>query len=77
MYHLAAEKLNLPLGEMLHVGDDLTTDVAGAIRCGMQACWIKPEKTDLMIAPDSRLLPHRNFTVGIPHDADIITSNIV
>ena len=24
----------------------------------MQACWIKPEKTDLMIAPDSRLLPH-------------------
>ena len=58
MYHLAAEKLDLPLGEILHVGDDLTTDVAGAIRCGMQACWIKPEKTDLMIAPDSRLLPH-------------------
>jgi putative hydrolase of the HAD superfamily len=43
MYHLAAERLNIPLGEILHVGDDLTTDVAGAIRCGMQACWIKPE----------------------------------
>lgn len=54
----AAEKLNLPLGEMLHVGDDLTTDVAGAIRCGMQACWIKPENADLMTTPDSRLLPH-------------------
>ena len=58
MYHLAAEKLNLPLGEMLHVGDDLTTDVAGAIRCGMQACWIKPENADLMTTPDSRLVPH-------------------
>jgi HAD superfamily hydrolase (TIGR01549 family) len=30
MYHLAAERLNLPLGQILHVGDDLTTDVAGA-----------------------------------------------
>nr|WP_318384903.1 5-amino-6-(5-phospho-D-ribitylamino)uracil phosphatase YigB [uncultured Enterobacter sp.] len=58
MYHLAADKLNLPLGEILHVGDDLTTDVAGAIRCGMQACWIKPEGADLMTARDSRLLPH-------------------
>lgn len=58
MYHLAAERLDLPLGEILHVGDDLTTDVAGAIRCGMQACWIKPENADLMQATDSRLLPH-------------------
>ena len=58
MYHLAAEKLALPIGKILHVGDDLTTDVAGAIRCGMQACWIKPENADLMQTPDSRLLPH-------------------
>ena len=58
MYHLAADKLNVPLGEILHVGDDLTTDVAGAIRCGMQACWIKPENADLMQTVDSRLLPH-------------------
>ncbi|MDI4702909.1 hypothetical protein MJI37_34760, partial [Salmonella enterica subsp. enterica serovar Cerro] len=36
----------------------LTTDVAGAIRCGMQACWIKPENADLMRTQDSRLLPH-------------------
>ncbi|KKY83586.1 flavin mononucleotide phosphatase [Enterobacter cloacae] len=58
MYHLAAKRLNVPLDEILHVGDDLTTDVAGAIRCGMQACWIKPENADLMQAFDSRLLPH-------------------
>lgn len=31
-------KLNVPIGEILHVGDDLTTDVGGAIRSGMQAC---------------------------------------
>jgi len=58
MYHLAAERLNLPLGEILHVGDDLTTDVAGAIRCGVQACWINPYEADLMQADDARLLPH-------------------
>lgn len=44
----AAEKLNVPIGEILHVGDDLTTDVGGAIRSGMQACWIRPENGDLM-----------------------------
>lgn len=54
----AAEKLHVPIGEILHVGDDLTTDVAGAIRCGMQACWIKPENADLMRTQDSRLPPH-------------------
>ncbi|MCE0802698.1 5-amino-6-(5-phospho-D-ribitylamino)uracil phosphatase YigB [Buttiauxella sp. S04-F03] len=58
MYHLAAEKLNVPLGHILHVGDDLTTDVAGAVRCGMQACWINLRDGDLMQIDDSRLLPH-------------------
>ena len=58
MYFLAAEKLNVPIGEILHVGDDLTTDVGGAIRSGMQACWIRPENGDLMQTWDSRLLPH-------------------
>lgn len=58
MYQLASEKLGVPPGEILHVGDDLTTDVAGAIRYGMQACWIKPQGASLMTATDSRLLPH-------------------
>lgn len=58
MYFLAAEKLNVPIGEILHVGDDLTTDVGGAIRSGMLACWIRPENGDLMQTWDSRLLPH-------------------
>ena len=58
MYLLAAEKLNVPLGHILHVGDDLTTDVAGAIRSGLQACWINLRDGDLMQIDDSRLLPH-------------------
>lgn len=58
MYQLAAQKLNLPLGHILHVGDDLTTDVGGAVRCGMQACWINLREGDLMQIKDSRLLPH-------------------
>ncbi|MFO5574657.1 5-amino-6-(5-phospho-D-ribitylamino)uracil phosphatase YigB, partial [Klebsiella pneumoniae] len=32
--------------------------VTGAILCGMQACWIKPQGADLMHTADSRLLPH-------------------
>lgn len=58
MYHLAAERLDVPLAHILHVGDDLTTDVAGAIRCGMQACWINLFEDSLMKISDSRLLPH-------------------
>lgn len=58
MYHLAAEKLGVPLEQILHVGDDLTTDVAGAVRSGLQACWINLRDGDLMQIDDSRLLPH-------------------
>ncbi|WP_034949461.1 5-amino-6-(5-phospho-D-ribitylamino)uracil phosphatase YigB [Erwinia oleae] len=57
MYRLAAEKLNLPLSAILHVGDDLTTDVAGSVRCGMQACWINLREGNLMHINDTRLLP--------------------
>ena len=58
MYYLAAEKLDLPLGHILHVGDDLTTDVAGSVACGMQSCWINLREGNLMHIKDARLLPH-------------------
>lgn len=57
MYHTAAERLNLAPERILHVGDDLTTDVAGAVRCGMQACWINLRGGNLMHIDDARLLP--------------------
>lgn len=58
MYELAALKLDVPMAHILHVGDDLTTDVAGAVRCGLQACWINLRDGNLMHIDDSRLLPH-------------------
>lgn len=58
MYQLTAQRLQLPPSDILHIGDDLTTDVAGAIRSGFQACWINPGDRDLMSATDARLLPH-------------------
>ncbi|AFJ48812.1 5-amino-6-(5-phospho-D-ribitylamino)uracil phosphatase YigB [Shimwellia blattae] len=58
MYRLAAKRLGVTAAEILHVGDDLTTDVAGAVRSGLQACWINLRGEDLMHVSDSRLLPH-------------------
>jgi putative hydrolase of the HAD superfamily len=58
MYQTASDKLGIPLEQFLHVGDDLTTDVAGAVRCGMQACWINLREGNLMQVKDARLLPH-------------------
>lgn len=58
MYLLAAQQLGVPVGNILHVGDDLITDVAGAVLSGMQACWINTGSGDLMHAKPCRLLPH-------------------
>lgn len=58
MFYRAAERLGIETRALLHVGDDLTTDVAGAVRAGAQACWINLNNSSLMKCPASRLLPH-------------------
>ena len=58
MYHRAAIKLDVPLNSILHVGDNLTADVNGALSCGMQACWINDRGANLYHASEARLLPH-------------------
>ena len=58
MYQLAAQRLAIAPHHILHVGDDLTTDVAGSLRGGLQACWINLRQGNLMHIPDARLLPH-------------------
>ncbi|MDE1479800.1 5-amino-6-(5-phospho-D-ribitylamino)uracil phosphatase YigB [Xenorhabdus bovienii] len=58
MYHLAAERLNLPISQILHVGDNLKTDVEGALCSGMQACWINLENRNLIQEPEGRRVPH-------------------
>lgn len=62
MYHLAAQRLAIAPENILHVGDDLITDVAGSLRCGMQACWINLRQGNLMQMKEARLLPHMEIS---------------
>ncbi|CAK9886419.1 MAG: 5-amino-6-(5-phospho-D-ribitylamino)uracil phosphatase YigB [Candidatus Erwinia impunctatus] len=57
LFEYAASKTGLPCSSILHVGDDLTTDVAGAVRSGMQSCWFNPHQHSVMRCHDARLLP--------------------
>jgi HAD superfamily hydrolase (TIGR01509 family) len=40
IFHAAAGALDIMPEEMLHVGDDATLDVLGALNAGMQAAWL-------------------------------------
>jgi putative hydrolase of the HAD superfamily len=40
IFALAAEHAGVPAEHVLHAGDDLHTDVAGALGAGMQAAWV-------------------------------------
>ncbi len=58
MYCLASERLGVSAGKILHVGDDLNTDIAGALRAGFQACWINYQNRCLNRIKSEILLPH-------------------
>lgn len=58
MFFKAASRLNIAPEYILHVGDDLTTDVAGAINNGLQACWLNQSQQNLLQEPTARILPH-------------------
>ncbi|MDA0150330.1 5-amino-6-(5-phospho-D-ribitylamino)uracil phosphatase YigB [Vibrio sp. LaRot3] len=57
MFDKAASHLSLPPHQILHVGDHLITDVAGAKRNGFQACWFNDQGTDLLQHCHARTLP--------------------
>jgi putative hydrolase of the HAD superfamily len=44
IFLMAAEKLSLPMDEILFVGDSLESDIRGAQQVGMTAIWINREK---------------------------------
>jgi len=46
IFHEAAAQLNLPVDALLHLGDDATTDVWGALNAGMQTVWINTQNHD-------------------------------
>lgn len=58
LYQVAAAHLSLAPNTVLHVGDDLITDVQGALVAGFQACWINDRQQNLISASSARLLPH-------------------
>ena len=43
IFHAAAAELNLPAEAVLHLGDDATTDVWGAMNAGMQTAWVNTQ----------------------------------
>ncbi len=45
IFRRAAERLALDAGRILHVGDSLESDVAGARAAGFQAAWFRPDGT--------------------------------
>lgn len=59
IFHAAAEAAGVAPAEMLHVGDDLLLDVAGARRAGLQAAWLRrPDVHGAAEPPEGDDAPH-------------------
>ncbi|OCG23206.1 hypothetical protein A9G11_06310 [Gilliamella sp. wkB108] len=58
IFELAVNKLNVPAHQILHVGDNLSTDVNGAINSGLLSCWINVFNEDIFHLSEARCLPH-------------------
>ena len=43
IFHAACTRLGCAHGDVLHVGDHIEMDVAGAARAGLRSCWINRE----------------------------------
>lgn len=62
MFDTALAHLGLPAENVLHVGDNLISDVAGAKHAGMSACWINDYQKSLKHEDDGRVLPDVEIT---------------
>jgi FMN hydrolase / 5-amino-6-(5-phospho-D-ribitylamino)uracil phosphatase len=58
IFHAAAGAVEVQPEEVLHVGDDATLDVLGALNCGMQTVWVN--RSDQMWAHPA--VPHETVT---------------
>ncbi|OCG07753.1 hypothetical protein A9G13_05950 [Gilliamella sp. wkB178] len=58
IFALAAQKLAIPGQQILHVGDNLFTDVNGAINTGLLTCWLNIFDQDILHLSEARCLPH-------------------
>lgn len=61
IFHAACSRLGVPPAQVLHVGDDPLVDVAGALRAGLQAAWVR--RDDAVPASISALDTQPQFIV--------------
>lgn len=61
IFHEACRRLGVPAAQVLHVGDDPLVDVAGALRAGLQAAWVR--RDDAVPAAISALDTQPQFIV--------------
>ncbi|ADV33958.1 putative HAD-superfamily hydrolase [Candidatus Blochmanniella vafra str. BVAF] len=57
MYLLSSKYFGMSCKYILHVGDDLYSDIQGAILSGMQSCWMQRYSLSSIIV-NTKLLPH-------------------
>lgn len=60
IYHAACARLGFNHGQVLHVGDHIEADVAGAARAGLRSCWINR---------DGRTWQHATITPDLAFDS--------
>jgi putative hydrolase of the HAD superfamily len=68
LFQVAQHHLSLPAQSILHVGDDLVTDVYGAMKSGYSSCWFNDQGLNLRQANDTRQIPN----IEIDKLADLI-----
>lgn len=58
LFNLAAKQLGLQTSSILHVGDNLYTDIFGAVQSGMRACWLNASGHRLDKHPAIQAMPY-------------------
>jgi putative hydrolase of the HAD superfamily len=58
MFDAAQAHLNIPYGNILHVGDNLPKDVYGALRAGYQTAWYAEDRSMNIRNEKAQVLPH-------------------
>jgi putative hydrolase of the HAD superfamily len=58
MFDAAQVHLNIPHGNILHVGDNLPKDIYGALRAGYQTAWYAEDRSMSMRNEKAHILPH-------------------
>jgi HAD superfamily hydrolase (TIGR01549 family) len=58
MFDAASQYLKIATQSILHIGDNLNSDVGGALAAGYQTAWYAHDRTMTLNAESTRLLPH-------------------